>query len=130
MTPLVDIVLVLLVIFIVTAKFVVAPAVPLDLPLASKSEEVQTVFAVTLTEDGDLLIDGEQTSMNQLTERAEAALLRDKNLRAVIQADGDARHRQVIGVLDALREAQVERVAFATAQGGDREVGKKPPEKP
>ena len=47
-TPMVDVTLVLLVIFIVTAKIVVTPAVPLDLPPASKSEEVQVVFSVIL----------------------------------------------------------------------------------
>ena len=45
-TPLVDITLVLLVIFIVTAKIVVTPAVPLDLPRAAGAEELQTVLSV------------------------------------------------------------------------------------
>ena len=45
-TPLVDITLVLLIIFIVTAKIIVTPAVPLDLPRAAHSEEVQVVFSV------------------------------------------------------------------------------------
>ena len=43
-----DVMLVLLIIFIVTAKLVVAPAVPLDLPKASQGEEVQVVFSVLL----------------------------------------------------------------------------------
>lgn len=43
-TPLVDITLVLLIIFIVTAKILVTPAVPLDLPQAARSEEVQLVL--------------------------------------------------------------------------------------
>lgn len=42
-TPLVDIMLVLLIIFMVTARLVDSPAVPLDLPQASQSEDVQTV---------------------------------------------------------------------------------------
>ena len=47
-TPLVDIVLVLLIIFIVTAKIVVAPAVPLDLPKAAQSEDLQTIFSIAI----------------------------------------------------------------------------------
>ncbi len=113
-TPLVDIVLVLLIIFIVTAKFVVAPAVPLDLPVATQSEEVQTIFAVSLTADGQLVIDGQPASDEELRDRARAALERDEKLRAVIQADGDVRHRRVIGVLDALKTSGIERVAFGT----------------
>ena len=45
-TPLVDVMLVLLVIFIVTAKMIVTPAVPLDLPHAAHGNEVQVVFSV------------------------------------------------------------------------------------
>lgn len=115
-TPLVDIVLVLLIIFIVTAKFVVSPAVPLDLPRASQSEDMQTIFAVSLTPDGSLLIDGQPATDAELGQRAKAALDRDEGLRAVIQADGDVRHRRVMAVLDALKSVGVERVAFGTVR--------------
>ena len=119
-TPLVDIVLVLLIIFIVTAKFVVAPAVSLDLPVATQSEEVQTIFAVSLTADGQLVIDGQPASDEELRDRARAALERDEGLRAVIQADGDVRHRRVIAVLDALKTSGIERIAFGTIAARDR----------
>lgn len=115
-TPLVDIVLVLLIIFIVTAKFVVVPAVPLDLPRATRSEEVQTILAVSITAEGELFIDGEPASNADLEERAKAALHRDETLRAVIQADGNVRHKRVIAVLDTLKASGVERVAFGSAR--------------
>ena len=115
-TPLVDIVLVLLIIFIVTAKFVVTPAVPLDLPRATQGEEVQTILAVTILADGKLLIDNQPATETELQQRARTALERDKALRAVIMADGNARHKQVITVLDTLKESGVERVAFGTVQ--------------
>ena len=51
-TPLVDIMLVLLVIFMVTTKLVDSPALPLDLPQASQSEQVQTVLAISITANG------------------------------------------------------------------------------
>jgi biopolymer transport protein ExbD len=111
-TPLVDITLVLLVIFIVTAKITVAPAVPLDLPTASSHEAVQTVFAVSLTADGTLYVDGSVCADEALTARARTAREQDAELRAVIQADGGVPHRRVIAVLDALTAAGVERVAF------------------
>lgn len=114
-TPLVDIVLVLLIIFMVTAKMVVQPAVPLDLPEAKKGEELQTVFAVTLPKDGSVLVDGEAIPDGQLLELARAALADEPELRAVIQADGDVPHRRVIGVLDRLKEAGIARVAFGTS---------------
>ncbi len=111
-TPLVDITLVLLIIFIVTAKTVVPQAVPLDLPKAASAEAIQTIFAVSIKPDGDLFVDGVPCSDTQLVVRAEQALKKDGELRAVIQADGDVPHRRVMGVLDALKSTGLERVAF------------------
>ncbi len=113
-TPLVDVVLVLLIIFIVTAKIIVTPTVPMDLPEASESESVQVVFSVILPRQGATLIDGEPVySDAEIGTRAAAALAADPRLRAVIHADGDVPHRRVIAVLDAIKRAGVARVAFA-----------------
>lgn len=112
-TPLVDVTLVLLIIFIVTAKLVVAPAVPLDLPKASQGEEVQVVFSVLLPVDGSILVNGASVPDHEtLSARARAALDDDPQLRAVIQADGEISHRRVIAALDALKRAGVTRIAF------------------
>jgi biopolymer transport protein ExbD len=51
-TPLVDIVLVLLIIFMVTAKLIVSKSVPLDLPKAASGSDIQTVFSIVLAADG------------------------------------------------------------------------------
>jgi biopolymer transport protein TolR len=122
-TPLVDIVLVLLIIFIVTAKMVVAPSVPLDLPQASHGEDVQTILSVAIAKGGQLHIDGQPADDAALGERAKQALARDKELRAVIQADGDVSHRRVIEVLDRLKSAGLTRVAFGTTQREARTPG-------
>lgn len=118
-TPLVDIVLVLLLIFIVTAKFMVTPAVPLDLPTASQSEEVQTILAVAIEPDGALSVDGKSVSDEQLAARAREARSRDQELRAVIQADAAVPHGRVIAVLDVLKTAGLQRVAFGALKPED-----------
>ena len=113
-TPLVDVVLVLLIIFIVTAKIVVTPTVPMDLPQASESESVQVIFSVILPRQGATLINGEPVYADaEIRTRAAAALAADPHLRAVIHADGDVPHRRVIAVLDAIKRAGVAQVAFA-----------------
>ncbi|MEY2937393.1 MAG: hypothetical protein RL033_8142 [Pseudomonadota bacterium] len=116
-TPLVDIVLVLLIIFIVTAKLVVSPSVPLDLPKASKSEELQTVFSVAVPVAGPMQLDGAPIADAELGAKAKAALARDPELRAVIQADKDVSHGRVMAVLDTLKVAGLSRVAFGAVQG-------------
>jgi biopolymer transport protein TolR len=122
-TPLVDITLVLLIIFIVTAKIVVTPAVPLDLPHASQGQDVQVVFSVLLPVDGSLLVNGAPiANRNALEARARTALQDNAELRAVIQADGDVSHRKVISILDTLKRAGVSRIAFGTLPGTPQEV--------
>ena len=57
-TPLVDITLVLLIIFMVTAKIIVSQSLPLDLPKASQGTDIQVVFSVTMGADGSTQVDG------------------------------------------------------------------------
>lgn len=112
-TPLVDITLVLLVIFIVTAKIMVAPAVPMDLPRASQSTEVQVVLSILLPKEGPVLVNGSAVADDAvLKERAKQALASQPDLRVVIQADGDVTHRRVIAVIDDLKAVGVTRIAF------------------
>ena len=112
-TPLVDITLVLLIIFIVTAKIIVTPAVPLDLPRASQSEELQVVFSVIVPVTGPTLVNGEAATGDEvLTRLAKEALVKDPDVRAVINADGAVPHRRVIHTLDLIKSAGIARVAF------------------
>jgi biopolymer transport protein TolR len=112
-TPLVDITLVLLIIFIVTAKIIDTPAVPLDLPKASQAEGVQVVFSVVIPKSGPMLVDGVAVpDEDTLMKRAKAALDKDPDLRAVIQADGDVPHRVTLRTLDRLKKVGITKVAF------------------
>ena len=58
-TPLVDVTLVLLIIFMVTAKVIVSQGMPMDLPKANTGTEVQTVFSVELAADGRTRVDSQ-----------------------------------------------------------------------
>lgn len=117
-TPLVDITLVLLIIFMVTAKLVVSRAVPLDLPKAATGGEVQQIFSVSLRADGVSFVDGTPVAEDvELLTRARSALAQHPELRAVVQADGSVEHRRVMHTLDVLRQAGLSRVAFGVSQG-------------
>jgi biopolymer transport protein ExbD len=114
-TPLVDITLVLLIIFMVTAKLVVSRAVPMDLPKAASGGEVQQVFSVALLPDQRLLVEGVALSDEQLLSKARDAISRNPELRAVIDAAGNVPHSRVLSALDVLRQAGLSRVAFGVA---------------
>jgi biopolymer transport protein ExbD len=112
-TPLVDIVLVLLIIFMVTAKLIVSKSVPLDLPKAATGSDIQTVFSIVLAADGTTQIDS-KTVPSDDTVLGMARSAHDKNaeLRAVIKADSAVPHGRVIHVLDLLKQAGVQKIAF------------------
>ena len=123
-TPMVDITLVLLIIFIVTAKIIVTPAVPLDLPHATQSQEQQVIFSVIVPVDGPMLVNGETVSNDAVVTRlAKETLGKDPETRAVINADGAVAHRRVIHVLDLLKNAGISRVAFGALP---QEPGRQP----
>jgi len=115
-TPLVDVVLVLLIIFLVTARMVVAPnaGLKLTLPTAATGEQVAPVFAVTLTTDGLTRINGQLVpSEADFLSQAKAEHQRYPDLRAVIQADGEVHHARVVKAMDLLSQAGVTQIAFA-----------------
>jgi biopolymer transport protein ExbD len=117
-TPLVDITLVLLIIFMVTAKLVVSRAMPMDLPKAASAGEVQTVYSVALRADGGLFVNSAPVATDQdLWKSAKAALTKEPELRAVVHADGKVSHERVMRALDVLRQAGLTRVAFAAEPG-------------
>src|SRR5215218_5267012 len=85
-TPLVDITLVLLIIFMVTAKLVVSRALPMDLPRAASGGEVQEVFSLSLTVDGETHVDGTRVPDDgALLSLARGAQKRNHELRAVLR---------------------------------------------
>ena len=112
-TPLVDIVLVLLIIFMVTAKLIVNKSVPLDLPKAATGSDIQTVFSIILAADGTTQVDSARVPNDDaILGMARGAHDRNPELRAVIKADASVPHGRVIHVLDLLKQAQVAKIAF------------------
>jgi biopolymer transport protein ExbD len=115
-TPLVDIVLVLLIIFLVTAKLVVAPASALSmtLPRSATGEAVSSVFAISLAADGVLRVNGAAIADDAaFLQRARGEHQAHPELRAVIQADGATPHAKVVHLMDLLGQAGISQIAFA-----------------
>ena len=115
-TPLVDVTLVLLIIFMVTARIIVSQGMPMDLPKAANGEALQQVFSVELSADGKTRVDSENLSSDEgIPTLAKAAKAKNADLRAVIRADRKVEHGRVIHVLDLLKRAGVAKIAFAVS---------------
>lgn len=113
-TPLVDVVLVLLIVLMVTASYTVSKSLPMNLPKASSGESQTRAMTISLDEKGTLFLDGAQMS------RAELQLkVREKkaagDVSALIAADGLAQHRLVVQVIDLLRLEGVTQFAINVA---------------
>ena len=127
-TPLVDITLVLLIIFMVTAKLIVSQSLPLDLPKAASGQEIQLIFGLELHANGDTVIDGKKVPNDDaILPLAKEAQARNPELREVIRADTSVQHGRVIHALDLLKQAGVSKIAFGVtpvpAEPGARPQG-------
>jgi len=106
-TPMVDITLVLLIIFMVTAKIIVSQSMPLDLPKAASGQQVQMVFSLQLRANGEASVDSKKVPSDEsILALAREARAKNEDLRAVIQADQTVAHGRVIHVLDLLKQQE------------------------
>src|SRR5688572_15084325 len=113
-TPLVDVVLVLLIILMVTAQYAAEKdSIPMDLPAASTGDSaVPTTLSVSIDKDGRFYLDAKELTLEQMRTRVREAFKKDKDSRAVIAADGRVSHSQVVKVIDLLRQEKVTKFAI------------------
>ena len=111
-TPLVDVVLVLLVVLMVTASYIVSRSIPVDLPRGATGESVPTTLALSVDKSGAMFLEGEPVTPAELRRRANDARAADPEARAIVAADGSAEHRSVVRVVDLLRQAGIARFAI------------------
>jgi biopolymer transport protein ExbD len=112
-TPLVDITLVLLIIFMVTATYVVKEAIEVDLPrAASGGELVAPTLAFALDREGRLFLDGAPVTQESAREAIHAALASSSEARAIISADRAVSHGRVVEVIDLAKREGLTRFAI------------------
>jgi biopolymer transport protein ExbD len=112
-TPLVDITLVLLIIFMVTARYIVEKTIEVELPRAAHGgETVQRTLAVVLTREGNLYVNGIETDDAGLVSAVQQAKAQGEEVQAIIGADKAASHGAVTHVLDELKGAGVTKFAI------------------
>jgi biopolymer transport protein ExbD len=111
-TPLVDIMLVLLIIFMLMAHVISKQAIEVKLPHAANATAIPaTPISVTLTADGKLMLDGKPATPAELRAAVSAAVAKDKDTEVVIAGDKSVSHGRVVWVLDTIKSLGV--TAFA-----------------
>jgi len=112
-TPLVDITLVLLIIFMVTATYIVRESIEVELPRAAHGgESVGIMLNVVLTRDAKIFVDGVESDEAALRKKVEEALAKDKEARAIISADKESFHGQVVHIIDVIKGEGIAKFAI------------------
>ncbi len=100
-TPMVDVVLVLLVIMMVSATYIVAQSLKVELPKTATSDDaVPQIAKVTLTREHKTLFGEEEVTEGQLVEKLRAAHQQSADTSLVLSADQDVSHGTVVHVID------------------------------
>lgn len=114
-TPLTDVMLVLLVIFMVTAPLIMTESFKIKLPRAVTSNaETGRGVMIAVAVDGRISLDGKDITEADLLESLRRAFASGSERTVVVKADGDSRHSVVVKVLDTAKLAGAERLSIAT----------------
>jgi len=114
LTPMLDIVFIMLIFFIVTSTFVRESGIEVDKPQATNVVNQKDVgIFIAVTADNDVYIDKKVVDIERVQAALEAMLLDKRESSLVIQADERAFSGTVIQVMDAAKGAGVEKIAIA-----------------
>jgi biopolymer transport protein ExbD len=118
-TPLVDIMLVLLITFMLTAHVIARQAIEVKLPKAAQGAAVvPTTLNVTLTREGRLYVDGREATPEELRAAVHAAVAKDSKAQVIIAGDKDVSHGRVVWVLDLVKSLGVTSFAIQIDPAG------------
>ena len=123
-TPLTDIFLVLLIIFMVGSSIVVEQAqgggtgVRVDLPKGAAKElhAAPRDFPVAILKDGTTVVDGKAIEIGALKERFQKLARDFPEAQVIIQADSGVTHGRVVEIMEAAKSVGIERLAIATEE--------------
>lgn len=119
-TPMVDVVLVLLVILMVSATWIVSQSMKVDLPNTATSDgSSASLTAVTIDPKGGLRFNDQPVTERELNEKLkEAAAKGAEDITLIVSADKAAQHGAVVHVLDLARTHHITKFAVQVEQEG------------
>lgn len=112
--PLVDIILVVLIIFMVTAPMIMKPSINVNLPKAASGEATTpSKLNIAISSDGKVMMDGKEASDADIAKAAQDEVGKNPDIQAIISADKDVPHGRVVGILDVVKGAGVKKFAIS-----------------
>lgn len=121
MTPLIDVVFILLLFFLVTTTFVKETGITVERPTANTAQRLALdSLRVAIAKSGATYAEGRRVELGELQRLVVDALLRDASARVVIIPDEAVSAGRLITVMDAARAAGAKHVSVATRSGGTK----------
>lgn len=115
MTPLIDVVLLLLIFFMLSSSFIFNPGVKVDLPESTSSETLEkSDIVVTITKELLYLYNDDSVEYGELEQKMRRAAQDNPNARLILKAAKDVPHGDVVRIMLMAKEAGISNQAFAT----------------
>lgn len=113
-TPMVDVILVLLVIFMVTANFLKKESLNINLPkVAAADPNVAESVQVAITKTGTILLEGKETDVTGLVKNLERESKIRPNMRLTLSADENLPYGKITELMGIIRKAGVTKIALS-----------------
>jgi biopolymer transport protein ExbD len=113
-TPLTDIFLVLLIIFMVTSSVISSQGKNVDLPNAALADQTPSGVTVTVTAEDEVAVDGKVVALERLQPALEAALRGAREKVVILRGDRAVELGRAVGILDVAQKAGATGIALAT----------------
>ena len=118
MTPMLDIVFIMLIFFIVTTSFVKEAGVEVIKPTAANQTKQQSAnIFIAVRSSGEIWLDKRKVDVERIAANLEKLLAEQPTDVVIIQADKGAKHGVVVKVMDAIKEAGIDKISIAAARG-------------
>lgn len=112
--PLVDIILVVLIIFMVTAPMIMKPSINVNLPKAASGDKsTPSQLSIAIAAGGVLNLNGATADENAIQTKAQEEVGKNPEIQAIISADKDVPHGTVVHIIDVVKTAGVKKFAIS-----------------
>ena len=113
-TPFVDIILVVLIIFMVTTPIIMKPSINVNLPKAKSGDSTETSkLSITIDSTGLVYLNGQKSTQEELREHVAQVAKTNPEQQAIISADAGVAHGTVVSILDLVKAAGLHKFAIS-----------------
>jgi biopolymer transport protein ExbD len=118
LTPLLDVVFIMLIFFIVTATFVKESGIDVTRPVAETAErKIRASILIAISKSNEIWIQKERVDIRSVRTKVERLLAENPKGSVVIQADRKSRNGLFVKVMDQARAAGAQEIAIAATEG-------------